>query len=311
VTVINSSDNPASSVTVPLVDGIAITNATIDIFGSVNIQAESSDATVTQLFVNINDGRPETQVQLVPGGTIQTAFFSGGFPFPPETLTVSSSAGGTATADLAIICSGCRTTIFDTGAPLAVDDTDVCTTTVVGCVLDILSNDGAEADPTTVALVRTPVNGTASVNLVDGTVTYTPDSAGTDANGIIDSYVYTVDSLIGALSSNQATVSINPDGVQPLPPVVSDPPEELSVTRSECRGGRNKWRVEGTSNLLTPHSVTVYAGPITDGIVIATFVEVDNLGDWKIPKNSGPCVSAITIESSEGAVIGPVGVTIN
>jgi len=245
---------------------------------------------------------------------IQTAFFiSTDYPFPPETLTVSSPAGGSTTANL-VILSGSRPNLV-TGAPLAVDDTVLCTDTTGGCLLNILSNDGAEADPTTVTLERKPVNGTVAVNQngtvavnPDGTVTYTPDSAGTDLLGIIDSFVYTVDSSTPdgtpGLSSNLATVIINEYGSQPLPPAGPDPADEiLNVTRFECKSPKNHWRVEGTSSLKAPHNLTIYKGDkiTSPENVIVAFVPVDNLGDWRMPKNAGDCLSPISIESSTGA----------
>ena len=70
-----------------------------------------------------------------------------------------------------------------------------------------------------------------------------------------------------------------------------------------CLISSTHWRVEGTSSLLAPHSLTIYAGAdITSRIVVAAFVPVDNLGDWKMPKNAGPCFSPISIESSTGVV---------
>ena len=304
VTVINSGDSPASSVQVPLVDMVTITNATFDVAtGSLDIQANSSDAEVTQLFVGIVDfGGDQVVLPFTSGGTALAILT--GYTFPPETVTVSSPSGGSATTGLAILCSGCRGAIFTAGAPLAADDTVVCDT---ACVIDILSNDGAEASPGTVALVDAPVNGTASVNLMDGTVIYTPDAA-----GITDSFMYTVSNTSG-LSSNVATVSINPDGAAPTPPVVEAPPaEELSVARSECRAGKDEWRVEGASTILTPHSVTVYAGStVAGGTIIASNELVDNLGAWSARSKGGvPCVSTVSIVSSGGAVLEGVAVSI-
>jgi len=299
VTVINSSDNPASSVRVPLVDRVTISKATIDIVsGDVVIEAVSSDLTVTQLSADI----PGTgSFDLGTGGS----FLGLNLPVPPETVTVSSTAGGSATANLVILCSGCRPAAFGPGAPLAVDDTNDCSIIGTPCIFDILANDGAEAVPGLVVLSTEPVHGIASVN-VDGTVTYTPDF-----DGVKDSFTYTVDS-IDSLSSNLATVSINPTGGNPPPPVVAEPdPEQLIVARAECRGGKNEWRVEGTSSLLTPHSVTIYEGSTAGGTVIAANVPVDNIGDWRMPKDSGPCVSVISIGSSEGGVIEGIGISVN
>jgi len=301
VTVINSGDTPASSVKVPLVDMVTITNATFDVAsGSLNIQANSSDAEVTQLFVGIVDS---TGVSVsAPFTASGAATIATGYVFPPETLTVTSPSGGSATTSLTIACNGCRGATFTTGAPLAVDDTAVCAT-AAACTITVLANDGAEAAPGTVVLVDLPANGTASTD--GSTVTYTPD-----AGGVVDSLMYTVNNGSG-LSSNVATVSINLGGATPAPPVVEAPPaEQLSVARSECRTGKNEWRVDGASTVLTPHSVTVYAGStVAGGTVIASNVLVDNLGAWSA-RATGACVSTVSIESSGGAVLEGVAVTI-
>jgi uncharacterized repeat protein (TIGR03803 family) len=64
-------------------------------------------------------------------------------------------------------------------------------------------NAGGSIDPTTVAIVTGPTNGTASVNPTTGSITYTPTSGYTGG----DTIVYDVKDNLG-LTSNDATISI-------------------------------------------------------------------------------------------------------
>jgi RHS repeat-associated protein len=76
--------------------------------------------------------------------------------------------------------------------------------------------------PGTLTIVNAPSNGTAVVNLADGTVDYTPDP---DFNGF-DTFNYTVQDNDGAVS-NQAAVGITVTAVNDAPVVQSDSAEGL------------------------------------------------------------------------------------
>ncbi len=94
-------------------------------------------------------------------------------------------------------------------SPLAVDDN---ATTVPGnsVVITVTSNDSdpdGTIDPTSVAIASGPANGTASVNVNNGVVTYTPNSGFSGS----DSFTYTVKDNLGA-ASNVATVTITITG---------------------------------------------------------------------------------------------------
>ena len=101
------------------------------------------------------------------------------------------------------------------GPPVAEDDSfSTAEDTVV--VIDVLANDtdlDGTIDPTSVAIVSDPTNGSLSVDAVTGLVTYTPNA---DYNGP-DSFTYTVADNDGT-TSNTATVSLTvtaaSDGVQ-------------------------------------------------------------------------------------------------
>ncbi len=91
-------------------------------------------------------------------------------------------------------------------APVANDDsgeTDVNTATVIDVLNNDLDNDGS-LEPSTLAIVSNPSNGTLEVDPLTGQVTYTPN---TDFTGN-DSFGYTVEDNEGA-TSNQAFVSVS------------------------------------------------------------------------------------------------------
>jgi len=103
--------------------------------------------------------------------------------------------------------------------PVAVDDGDL-TDEDTAVTIDVLTNDydiDGTIDPTTVAIVSGPANGSLSVDPVSGVVTYTPNP---DYNGS-DSLTYTVDDDEGA-TSNVATVTITVVGVNDPPVAVDD-----------------------------------------------------------------------------------------
>ena len=127
-------------------------------------------------------------------------------------------------------------------------------------------------------------------------MTYTASTtAGTD------SFTYTIADNLGDVSSpGLVTVTVDPA------------PDTLSVQRAQCRDRKNEWRVDGTSSILTPHSVTVYAGDTVGGPVLASGLPVDNLGTWRMSKNntSAACADVISIESSLGGKLEGVSVNV-
>jgi len=496
VTVINSGDTPPSSVVTPLVDEITITDATYDPTNSIlSITAKSSDEIGSPALSVIGvpgivDGSDPLSVMPLTGiGTVNLPLTSS-MP-PPRSVTVVSAAGGSTTIAVTIPA---HSGVFLTGAPLAVDDF-VFTGENTTATFAVLANDGAEAVASMVSLIKIPINGTATVNTLDGSVDYTPNAgyfgndsftytvdnaagqgsnvstvsitvvqlndapvanpdtwafpAGqgsiivdvtandTDADGIAPApggldpasvaigsvttgssaisnsdgtvtftigtctvacgFLYTVSDL-GSLTSNVAAVTIttggnilptaNPDaasvnveqsvnivvaandsdtdgtldltsvviaspatggnaisngdgtvtytapatagmytfgytiadnlgGVSGLAVVtvtVNAAPDTLGVGRAQCRTRKDEWRVDGTSSILTPHSVSVFAGStVAGGTLIAANLAVDNFGEWKMSKKnvSAACVPIISIESSLGGKLEGVNVNVN
>jgi len=166
--------------------------------------------------------------------------------------------------------------------------------------IDVAAND-TDADGLldfgSVLVATAPLNGTAAP-LVNGTVDYTPNIGYTGT----DTFSYTIADMLGE-RSGAATVTVT----------VNSNPDTLAVQRAQCKSGKNEWRVDGTSSITTPHSVTVYAGSTVGGTVLVAGLPVDNLGAWRMSKNntSAGCVNFISIESSLGGKLENVRVTGN
>ncbi|MGS2761371.1 Ig-like domain-containing protein, partial [Sinomicrobium sp. M5D2P9] len=95
------------------------------------------------------------------------------------------------------------------GGLMAVDDTAV-TPMETPVDIEVLANDvagNADIDPTSVAIVDAPGNGTAEVNMTTGVVTYTP-AAGFEGD---DTFTYTMKDEDG-YTSNAATVTVSVGG---------------------------------------------------------------------------------------------------
>jgi hypothetical protein len=156
--------------------------------------------------------------------------------------------------------------------------------------IDVAANDtdaDGIVDLASVAIATPPSSGNVVVN-GDGTVTYTAANLTGDFT-----FGYTIADTLGARSAEATvTVTVNPN------------PDLLGVSRASCRAGKNEWRVDGTSSILTPHSVTVYAGTTTGGTVIGVY-PVDNFGVWRMNKNntSAACFNFISVESDLGGLL--------
>ena len=162
--------------------------------------------------------------------------------------------------------------------------------------INVAANDvdvDGTVDPTSINVSTLPSDGSALAN-TDGTITF---GAGPNAGTV--TFGYTIADNLGAVSSEAiVTVTVNPN------------PDILRVLRAECRAGKNEWRVDGTSSVLTPHSVTVYAATTVGGGPVLGTYSVDNLGDWRVSKNNtnSGCAPFISIESSLGGKLEAVPV---
>lgn len=113
------------------------------------------------------------------------------------TVTDGSLSSNTVTRGIAV------TPIND--APVAVND-NIATPEETPVDIQVLLNDtdvDNAIDPTTVAIVTGPANGTISINAVTGVITYTPNAEFSGSNP----FTYTVKDITGTIS-NTATVTV-------------------------------------------------------------------------------------------------------
>jgi len=257
---------PLSSVTVNVIandtdlDGIAPAPGGLDPT-SVAIVDQSLDATVENNF----DGT----VIFTKGGCELTAscFF---------THTVSDINTPALTSNVATV----TITSASNQAPVAKDDA-ASVPVDQSVTINVAANDTDDIglDLASIVVTTPTLDGSSALANGDGTITFiaVPNS------GVV-TFGYTIDdSFVPAATSNEATVTVT----------VNPNPDILAVQRAQCKAGKNEWRVDGTSSILTPHSVTVYEGQTVGGGRIIATTAVDNLGTWRLSKNntSAACAS--------------------
>ena len=218
------------------------------------------------------------------------------FLSPPDdsfTYTVDDTSG--ATSNIATVNISVQPTGFNV-APVASDDT-ASTAPGTPVNVNVIANDSdadGTIDPTTVTVVTPPGKGSAIPN-PDGTVTFTPNALFN--TGGTDFFTYTVDDDGGA-TSNEATVTITVD--------------VISITSALCRSDRSEWRVRGTSSIPGPgNTITIRIGSPFSPTILGT-VPVDDFGDWRFTERNSAnnCAPLISAESTAGATLGPVSVTV-
>jgi hypothetical protein len=277
---IRASDPPKTSTTVvsELVDIVTITLAEYDPFAkTLTIEASSSDQALPPTLTAVGFGN------LIAGKRVVT-----GLIVAPAEVTVSSSAGGTATAPVSII-----------GPPLANNDTGL-TLRTKPVTIDVLANDIAypvgigTLDPSTVTIYTPPVKGTTFIDPATGKITYTPNPALFTKPVETDTFQYTVNDSFGQ-KSNAATVTVT---------VVAS--ETLTVTKATYTTSSKWWLISGKSTVKSGNKITLYVGPDIPGTVIGT-APVSIYGTWSFSKVKSPVDPAgarfITAQSSLGTVV--------
>jgi hypothetical protein len=207
VDVTNTTDVPPTLVTLPVTDLVSITDAAYDPATSIlSVTATSSDASAAPPALTLSG------FGALATGTFATAIG----PVPPESVTVTSSAGGSATKPVRLA----QTAVVVGTANVAANDTFTANFNTAA-VFPVTANDTI-APPTNIAAIvitAPPAHGTAvaGIGAALGSVTYTP---ALNYSGP-DSFTYVIQDSAGLLS-NVATVSISVLFVPTAPVAVND-----------------------------------------------------------------------------------------
>ena len=190
-------DDAGFVTSVPVTDTVLVTKA--------DYSNVTKTLTVDAATANLNT--PATFRLLGVDGAVSAQTFTSSIQVPnlnapPSKVTVVSSAGGAATVEVTV---GVPVNAFN-HPPVAVNDTG-STLGVTPLVLSVLANDtDPDGDRLSIDSVSQPSSGTAVINALVGTITYTA-SVGTSGQ---HSFTYTITDRRGGFST--ATVSVAVDG---------------------------------------------------------------------------------------------------
>lgn len=264
LTIVNTSDNPPTEVVVPLADLVTGVSAVYVMGGDVTVQAETSDLTALPTLRASVPGRPS--VALIPSGNGISVGGLGLPPnaVPPKTVTVTSDGGGTLTIPIKVIGVGSTPGGVTLVADAGVDRTVAPNTPV--------SLDGSGSLGPIASFQWTHDAG-AAITLT-GAGTATPSFTSPNVAAPLDiTFTLTVRNAENTLTASDTLV------VHVVPP----PPAEV-LTLNVARYLRNKatWRVDGTSTITTPHTVSVYLGPVGNTARKIADIEVTVTGAFRV-----------------------------
>ncbi len=274
--------------------------------------AATTEDTPTSIQVLANDSDLDgtldaTSVMLVfqpHSGTASVNTSSGLITYQPnpnffgmDTLSYTVRDNDNAPSNIALVV----VTVSDQNdAPVAVTDS-VLTNQGVAITTDVLVNDtdlDGTLTPSSVTVVSGPVNGSASVNTANGTITYTPGVGTFPA----DSLRYTVADNLGA-TSNQAIYFI---GINGRPTAVNDAVVTPEDTPIEITVAANDTDPEGS---LDHRSVAITLPPsagaaVADSLTgVVTFTPALDF--------SGISLFMYTISDQQGVTSAPALVSVN
>lgn len=191
---------------------------------------------------------------------------------PPSKVRVTSSARGANEFQVSTLVGA---TGGGTVIPVAVNDTATVPEDSGATSIPVLTNDTVGGLPIPVGslpvLVALPPKGTAAVNTLDGTISYTPDP---NASGA-DSFTYTV--TVGGFISNVANVAVTITPFNDLPVAVDDQADALAGFDTLINVLANDTDPDGAADLATAVIVTppIGATAAVDAVGNVTFTAAD------------------------------------
>ena len=300
VTVISDAGGQDTEAVVTIQGPAFPTGGPVAVDDNVSVEAGTTPVVIDVLFNDV--GFDVTTVQILSGPANGTAVDSGTgiVTYTPTntafvgddtfTYTVRTAPGGLESN----VATVTVTTTAPTGGAAPIASPDGPFTVEVGATLtipvtDLLANDspnGGIIDPTSFAIVSV-TGGVATVTA--GVVDYVAGpSDGTFG------FEYTVANTSGPPSAAAlVTVSV----VQA---------ETVTVTRAEFKQNAGEWRVEGTSSIPGPNTITIFLQPNGGGTELGTAV-VDGLGNWEFREKQ----STTSDEGTTISVVSSFGTTIN
>ena len=249
---------------------------TIDVLANDTDPDDDIDPTTVEIIGGTNGG--SVAVDTVTG---EITYTYGGDPGIGDTFTYE-------VCDLTGLCDQATVVVVFAPPPNAVDD-EATVTQGESVVVDVLANDTDPVfgfDPSTVAVVDDPTQGTTSVDPVTGEITYTADA---DATGT-DIFTYRMCDFTGLCDEAEVTIHVtgpptavdDPANVVPGEPTVidvvandSDPdgdldPTTVTVTTPATQGITSVDPVTG--------AITYVSGPAATGTDTFTYEICDELG---------------------------------
>jgi hypothetical protein len=276
VTVVNTSDNPPTQVTRSLSDLVTISSASFVLGGSLNVQADTTDLATSPVLSASVPGLPA--VVMIPSGQgISVGSLNLGASFPPATVTVTSSQGGSATVPVRVTGIG---TPVDGATLIANAGADRTLGTGVPVTLDGTGSVGP------IASFAWTHNAGATITLV-GANTATPSFTTPLVAAPLDiTFTLTVANAGATLTATDSVI------IRVTPP---PPADVLTINVARYLQNKRTWRIDGTSSVLSAHTVNVYLGNVGDTTRRIGTATVDALGGFRLVLADNSAVTTNTV----------------
>lgn len=292
VTITNTTDVPPSVFTASVTDLVTITDAAYDpAAGTLTITATSSDTSASPPALVVSGLGPMT------GGLFTSSTLG---PVPPESVTVVSSAGGSATRPVRLLLTA------GTGggsANLAVNDS-ASTSFNTPVTFDLVGNDTVTTPVAAVVITSPPQHGTVAPGAVLGSVTYTPavNYSGPDA------FAYVLQDTAGGLS-NTASVALTVVFVPVAPTASPDTAATAAGIAVTIPLLANDTAAVGTT--IVP--ATVALGAVTPSSAgTLTWSAATSLATFTPAAGfSGTAAASYTVQNNFGQTSTPAAITVN